>query len=173
MSDEEDLFAKAMGPVRPLRQKAKKITPENKPKKRLRPDVHQRPQVTAPASVKDPLQSTDDPWSFKASGVSQDKLRKLASANPPARCELDLHGMNRDEALKAMETLLGEAIERGDRTLCIVHGRGLHSQGKPVLKEAVYQWLRSGPYASHILAATPKANTGGGSALILLRRSRS
>jgi DNA-nicking Smr family endonuclease len=68
--------------------------------------------------------------------------------------------------------MLEIALTDQHRVLCIVHGRGLHSQGKPVLKEAVYQWLRSGSYANHILAAIPKPYTGGGSCLVLLRRNR-
>jgi len=174
VSDEEDLFAKMVGAVRPIKGKERKVSPEAKPRKRPRPVLREHPlAASTPLKVSDGLQSTHDPWTFKSSGVSPDKLKKLAAGNPPARMELDLHGMTRDEALQALQSSIDEALERGDRAICVVHGRGLHSQGKPVLKEAVYQWLRSGPYAGHILAATPKPNTGGGSALILLRRKRS
>lgn len=173
MSDEEDLFARAMGAVRPIKQKKKRINPEKRPSARPHPTPRSQTPLPLPmTSAAPPQPSTDDPWTLKNSGISQERLKKLAAGNPPARTELDLHGMTRDEALQALQGCVEEALARGDRAICVVHGRGLHSQGRPVLKEAVYQWLRSGPCAGLILAAIPKPHTGGGSALILLRRQR-
>ncbi|MDQ6972394.1 MAG: Smr/MutS family protein, partial [Mariprofundaceae bacterium] len=64
-------------------------------------------------------------------------------------------------------------LEGGWRVVSLVHGRGLHSEdGRPILKEAVYNWLREGPYAGWVLATIPRPGTGGGSALLLLRRRR-
>ena len=48
--------------------------------------------------------------------------------------------------------------------------RGLHSQGRPVLKQAVFQWLREGPCAGFVLAAVPRNDSGGGASMVLLRR---
>jgi len=170
--DDEDIFAKAMSVVRPL-ARHDKITVE-KPKPKRRP-AQKRP---APASttpllqISDALKISSDPWTLKASGVSQEKLKQLGAGRPSIDIETDLHGMNRDEACSALEQMFDIALRERARVLCIVHGRGLHSQGKPVLKETVYQWLRSSSYAAHILAAIPKPYTGGGSCLVLLRRDR-
>lgn len=170
--DDEDLFAKAMSVVRPL-SKPDKITVE-KPKPKRRPGQKRQTPVSAAASprITDDLKPDRDPWTLKASGVSQEKLKQLGAGRPPIDIETDLHGMTRDEACTALAQMFDIALAERARVLCIVHGRGLHSQGKPVLKEAVYQWLRSGPYASHILATIPKPYTGGGSCLVLLRRDR-
>jgi len=170
--DDEDLFTKAMSVVRPL-AKPDKITVE-KPKPKRRPAQKRHTPASALPSphIADELKTGADPWVLKAGGVSQEKLKQLGAGRPPIDIETDLHGMNRDEACSALVQMFDIALQKRARVLCIVHGRGLHSQGKPVLKEAVYQWLRSGPYRAHILATIPKPYTGGGSCLVLLRRDR-
>lgn len=162
-----------MGKVRPL-AKPDKVTAE-KPKPKL--DIHSkqfikpRTATLTPTAEQTPEEG-EEPWILKTSGVSREKLKALGTGKPPIDMETDLHGMNREQALGGLEKMMQIALTERYRVLCIVHGRGLHSQGKPVLKEAVYEWLRAGPYAGHILAAIPKPYTGGGSALILLRRQR-
>ncbi len=177
MDDDEDLFAKAMSVVKPIGKSDKANVKANieKPKPRKR-EIHRKVENQPPPAIRPvaglaPAEG-DEPWILKASGISQEKLKQLGAGRPSVDIEADLHGMTRDEALKALESLLQAALDEKARVLCIVHGRGLHSQGRPVLKETVYQWLRSGPYASYILAAIPKPYTGGGSALVLLRRNR-
>jgi DNA-nicking Smr family endonuclease len=169
--DDEELFSKAMGVVRPITS-SDKITVE-KPK-RLKRDIHRKPlSEKSPASKHAAPEATEDPWTLTNSGVSREKLKQLAAGKPPVGLEIDLHGMTRNEALSELERLFEEAISGKIRVISVIHGRGLHSQGKPILKEATYQWLGSGPFASQVLAAIPRPYTGGGSCLVLLRRERS
>jgi len=87
--------------------------------------------------------------------------------------ELDLHGMSREQAYAALTRCMDDALARSWRVLCLVHGRGMHSgDRKPVLKKAVYGWLKEGPYAGCVLAVVPRPGTAGGSCLVLLRRRR-
>jgi len=170
--DDEDLFAKAMSVVRPLAKPDKITIDKPKPKRRAAQRRHTPAKPASSPELVVELKTDSDPWTLRASGVAQEKLKQLGAGRPPIDIETDLHGMNRDEACSELVKMFDVALEEGARVLCIVHGRGLHSQGKPVLKEAVYQWLRSGPYTPHILAAIPKPYTGGGSCLVLLRRDR-
>ena len=170
--DDEDLFAKAMSVVRPLSKPDKVAIERPKPKRRHVQKRHLPLHDITSSQTADELKSDSDSWTLKASGVSQEKLKQLGAGRPPIDIETDLHGMTRDEACATLEKLFEIALTENARVLCIVHGRGLHSQGKPVLKETVYQWLRSGPYTSRILATIPKPYTGGGSCLVLLRRAR-
>ena len=78
--------------------------------------------------------------------------------------------MTRNEALAMLEAACGQAIHEGVRVFCIIHGRGLHSQGRAILKEAVYHWLGQGPLAHRVLAVIPQPGSGGGACLLLLRR---
>ncbi len=170
---DEDLFAEAMRKVQPMRAPAR-VTPRGKPP---RPDklvrISQATVVRTATPVADVRpQPGQEPWVLLADGVSREQLKKLAAGQPPVAMELDLHGMTRDEAL-AMLAQKVKALQAGaGRVLCIIHGRGRHSQGRPVLKEAVYHWLREGPCAAQVLAVVPQRGTGGGSCLVLLRRQK-
>jgi DNA-nicking Smr family endonuclease len=170
--DDEELFSKAMGVVRPIAS-SDKISVEKPKSKQFQRDIHRKPLSGELAASKHSApEATGDPWTLINSGVSHEKLKQLAAGKPPVGVETDLHGMTRSEALSELERLFEEAISRKTRVISVVHGRGLHSQGRPVLKEALYQWLGSGPFASQVLAAIPKPYTGGGSCLVLLRRER-
>ncbi len=169
---DEDLFSKAMSVVRPIAQSDKANIEKPKPRKEI---LKKRTHSVAASPVQHEHMETEhdeEAWILKTSGISREKMKQLGAGKPPIDIEIDLHGMTRNEALLTLEKMLEAAVDEKYRVLCIVHGRGLHSQGKPVLKEMVYQWLKSGPYARHILAAIPTPYTGGGSCLVLLRRNR-
>ena len=164
---DDELFAEAMRGVRRVRKPAARVRPQSSPPP-VRPSSIQHvpaPAVLVPAHVPEAL---EQPWVLCASGVSRERLRRLAGAS--AEREIDLHGHTRDEGLRGLESALQAALAAGARTLCIVHGRGLHSQGRPVLKQAVFQWLREGPCAGFVLAAVPRNDSGGGASMVLLRR---
>lgn len=163
---EDDLFAKAMQGVRPASKSSRVHRASPAPARPVAAAVKDIPTIP-PASSQAP-QAGETPWTLCASGVSRERLRRLADA--AADRQIDLHGHTRDEALQALETAVMTALAQGERTLCIVHGRGLHSQGKAVLKQAVFQWLREGSCASHVLAAVPRAGSGGGASMVLFRR---
>ena len=133
--------------------------------------ANRRPALPpSPSPVADAPRPTDQAGVFKADGVSNERLKRLAAGRPPVEKTFDLHGVTRDEALTLLENGFAQACSDGRRVLCIIHGRGLHSPGRPVLKQAVYHWLREGPYAGAVLAVTPQPGSGGGACLVLLRR---
>jgi len=170
VSDDNDLFGNAMRGVRRLQSEPRRQT--NGP----HPRVHQVNQAEQPSStgLKDVRpERLNEPWVLKANGVSRERLRQLANGRPSVDMEVDLHGMTREEAFSALEHSLQQALTGHCRVLCLVHGRGLHSQdGHPVLKEAVYRWLTESSFAEHVLAVIPRPGTRGGSCLVLLRRKR-
>jgi len=88
--------------------------------------------------------------------------------------ELDLHGLPAREAREDVAFELGEAFAAGERCVRIVHGRGTHSPGGPVLKEALLGWLQQPLLARRLLAfaSAPPAQGGSGALLVLLRRRR-
>jgi len=171
MSD-DDFFGKAMQGVRRIETEPRHV--------KVSPAAHAQPpsrsapgKAAADAAPAHRPQRSDEPWILKADGISAERLRQLAAGRPPIDAETDLHGMTREEMYRALSDGMAQALDSGWRVLCLVHGRGLHSKhGRPVLKQAVYDWLREGPYAGRVLAAMPRPGTGGGSALVLLRRRR-
>lgn len=164
---EDDLFAKAMQGVRPAHESSRVRRASPAPAKPASAVSAKAALAMPPSSSQAPL-AGEAPWTLCASGVSRERLRRLADS--PAEREIDLHGHTRDEAMWALEVAVVAALAQGERTLCIVHGRGLHSQGSPVLKQAVFQWLREGPCASRVLATVPRAGSGGGASMVLFRR---
>jgi len=68
---------------------------------------------------------------------------------------------------------VAEARQDGKRCVLVVHGRGLHSKDqRPVLKEAVVNWLGRTGLRKQVLAfCTARPYDGGAGALyVLLRR---
>jgi DNA-nicking Smr family endonuclease len=85
---------------------------------------------------------------------------------------VDLHGLNVDDARRTLEDFLKNQIALGKRALLIIHGRGLSSPDKPVLKTKVQQWLSSGPWRKWVMAYTSArlCDGGTGATYVLLRQ---
>ena len=54
---------------------------------------------------------------------------------------LDLHGYTKETALKALRDFIYNSQSSYVVTIKIIHGIGLHSKGKRVLKDSVKEWL--------------------------------
>jgi DNA-nicking Smr family endonuclease len=89
------------------------------------------------------------------------------------QAHIDLHGLSVEAAQAEFDRFLKEAVTSGKRTILIVHGRGLSSPDKPVLKTKVYQWLTAGPWRKWVLAfASARHCDGGAGATYVLLRQR-
>jgi DNA-nicking Smr family endonuclease len=64
-------------------------------------------------------------------------LRRRLRDYPPPQAELDLHGFTSAQAAEKTETFLRLSRRRGRRTVLIITGRGIHSDGRPVLPDVV------------------------------------
>lgn len=170
MSDDNNLFGDAMRGVQKLQREPRRQA--NKPRSQVHMITEaERPFAVALEGIRP--EKLAEPWILKADGISRERLRQLANGRPAVDMEVDLHGMTREQAFAALERALQQSLTVHDRVLCLVHGRGLHSQdGRPILKEAVYRWLAEGPFAGYVLGVVPKPETRGGSCLVLLRRTR-
>lgn len=87
--------------------------------------------------------------------------RKVSRMAPQA--QIDLHGMTVEEALPAVERFLAESKSQGLKKVLIIHGKGCHSEGEPVLKKEVRLFLERSPLAGAM--GTPKAAQGGSGAV--------
>ena len=88
------------------------------------------------------------------------------------QAHLDLHGLGVEDARQAFETFFKETIATGKRAVLIVHGRGLSSPAKPVLKTKVVEWLTCGPWRKWVIAFTSarSCDGGAGATYVLLRQ---
>lgn len=112
----------------------------------------------------------DDPaLNYSAPGVGPDVMKKLRKGHWPVQDELDLHGMNRDQARDALGAFLTKSQQRNHRCVCVIHGRGFGSRGQePVLKSMVHSWLVQKGVVAFCQA---RNNEGGEGALIVLLRA--
>ncbi|MDX8382696.1 MAG: Smr/MutS family protein [Ghiorsea sp.] len=170
--DDLDLFAQEMGKVEPLTAPKPRINSQ-KPKNKheiLQNIVENTPPTPLPQQHALPISAARvEQWQLCASGISNKDLKKLAQANLQDD-ELDLHGLSQQQAVSALADFMQQALQQHIRQVRIVHGRGLHSSTKPILKNITYQWLEQGEYAAYILAAIPTPQSKGGASHVLLRR---
>jgi DNA-nicking Smr family endonuclease len=107
-----------------------------------------------------------------APGVDRRLVRRLRRGEFSVQAHLDLHGMTRDEARRAVEHFVTTARQRGLRCVLVIHGRGLNSKDQiPVLKQRLAAWLQRGKLGRQVLAfATARPSDGGAGAIYVLLR---
>jgi DNA-nicking Smr family endonuclease len=114
-------------------------------------------------------QELEGEQTFLRRGLGTDILTKLRRGHWSVRGELDLHGLNSEEARAVLADFLVAARQQGDRCVRVIHGKGLTSPNRePVLKGKVRRWLAQW---DDVLAycEAPQHAGGGGAVLILLR----
>lgn len=110
---------------------------------------------------------------YRASRGKQ-ALEPLKAGKAKPEAALDLHGFREEPAREMLQRWLRSERERGRRVVLVVHGQGHHSAGSAVLKEAVYDELRSGISAAFVEAFMTAAQSQGGqgATLVALRPRR-
>jgi DNA-nicking Smr family endonuclease len=129
------------------------------------------PRTAIPSG--DPPTETDAGGSaaagFVAPGVDRRELRKLKRGDHVATDWLDLHGLTAENAVASVTRFIDQRRHR-HRCVCVVHGRGLHSEGNvSILKARVRLCLRRhrGVLA---YADAPRGEGGPGAVFVLLRK---
>lgn len=163
---EDDLFRQLLGDVTPLKPSDRR-PPEQTPRK---PRLHSPPPVIDVAdSLSDHGAGEVAPAEYLSNGLNRMTLRKLRRGEWPVQDEIDLHGMNADEARRMLVSFLHQATQRGLRCVNVIHGKGWHSeQGEGLLKRLSRHWL----IQHHQVLAfcdAPLNGGGGGAARVLLK----
>ncbi len=98
--------------------------------------------------------------------------RRLHKGDFSIQADIDLHGLVVEAAKGTVDAFLSEAISTGKRAVLIIHGRGLRSPAKPVLKTKVLEWLTRGTWRKWVIAYTSARNCdgGAGATYVLLRK---
>jgi len=107
-----------------------------------------------------------------ANGVNPEVARRLHRGNFSIQSHIDLHGLRVQDAHEALDEFLKQSIVRGKRAVLIIHGRGLSSPVKPILKSKVYAWLTTNPWHKWVIAFTSAraCDGGAGATYVLLRQ---
>jgi len=125
---------------------------------------------TGISDVYTPINDTEADVAWASPGIGPDTLRKLKQAFWPVGAQLDLHGMNSDQARPALLTFVQSSQQHGTRCIRVIHGQGFGSvNGQSVLKSLVIQWLTQIPGVT-CFATAPQAHGGRGALLALIRQ---
>jgi DNA-nicking Smr family endonuclease len=172
-TDDIDLFRRSIGPVRRLR--SDKVYPATKhpsPRPRAAGAGELTPPPPAYAGEFHGREITAvETLYFARTGLQQRLLQRLRRGQLPNEAELDLHGLTITEAQHQLARFLFYCLERGLRTVRIIHGKGYGSREQaPVLKSRVNHWLRDQPQVLAFCSSRP--DQGGTGAVNVLLRSR-
>jgi DNA-nicking Smr family endonuclease len=104
--------------------------------------------------------------------VHPEITKRLHRGDFSIQAHIDLHGLGVEDARNAFDIFLKDSITTGKKAVLIVHGRGLSSLNKPVLKTRVVQWLTCGPWRKWVIAfsSARSCDGGTGATYVLLRR---
>ncbi|MEE8580172.1 MAG: Smr/MutS family protein [Myxococcota bacterium] len=162
--EDGESFSDAVGDVKPRADRAKFVPPSAP-----RPS---RPGIAVAETTPFDFPIPGEPRVGVAQGISRRQLQRLRDAEIRPEMTLDLHGRDSASARGELRKALERAWESGRRCVLVVHGRGRHSAGDPVLRDALLGWLAEPPLAGRVLAFTPAHHSDGGegASYVLLRR---
>ena len=174
--DEAELWARVAATIRPLSRKPVDPTPlaDRQPPS---PDPKSEPKHkrAARASVPAPPQPRPVPHSAATLDGSWDRRLDSGSVTPDR--VLDLHGRNLDQAWRAIDQGLEQAIAGGERVMLLITGHA-RAGAPPVergkIRAAVHDWLAASRHSARIAAVrgAHRRHGGAGSLYIILRRPR-
>jgi DNA-nicking Smr family endonuclease len=99
--------------------------------------------------------------------------KRLHRGDFSIQSHIDLHGLGVEDAEKAFGVFFKDCIATGKRAVLVVHGRGLSSVDKPVLKTKVIEWLTRSPWRKWVIAySSARTCDGGAGATYVLLRQR-
>ncbi len=176
--DDEKLFYKAMAGVIPSTCN-NKVEIQPKPSKAGYPSIDSEAHTIR--KLDELLKSgkgfvvADTPEYIEGTGYHADPriTKRLHKGDYSMQAHIDLHGLYVAEAKEAFDIFLKNSISTGIRAVLIIHGRGLSSPSKPVLKAKVREWLTRGVWRKWVIAYTSaRACDGGAGATYVLLRKR-
>ena len=86
----------------------------------------------------------------------------------PPQAELDLHGLSGPQAEEAIDLFVRDARARGLSKVLLIHGKGNHSPGQPVLERVVRNYLEKCPHTG-AFGKADRARGGRGATWVRIR----
>lgn len=176
--NEKELFLEAMADVEPIHRKDRlepncipciSFDPENGPKD---PTLQKLSNLVESGEG---FVVADTPEYIEGTGynIHPEITKRLHRGDFSIQSHIDLHGLGVKDARESFENFLKDSITSGKRAVLVVHGRGLSSPDRPVLKTKVIKWLTRGPWRKWIIAfSSARSCDGGAGATYVLLRQR-
>jgi len=176
-----DLFLQEVADVRPLQPSAKKplqagLHPLQKTARKAHDELIILEENTFLEEIGKLKMDTKFSDSVPDDGdlqlLSGNRLRQVKLGIVTVNHQLDLHGLTREEALEALPRFLRNAVQKGQKAVLVITGKGNHSPEAPVLHQAVASWLRDAGRALVLeFAPAPREMGGSGAYVVFLRRT--
>lgn len=177
--DDRIAWYDAFAGVRPLdaKERARAPAPVSTPREAPRPqasDDEARARLAAlvGGGVRFDIMRDGDEVRGRRVGTAESVVRALMRNDAKPEATVDLHGMRSAEAEREVVRFVRGAARRGVRRVCIVHGKGLHSESGPVLRDRVVHVLTEGGAAPVVLAFATASHRRGGSGALLVELTR-
>lgn len=168
---EQDVFREAMSGVAPLapqnRHSLRPPAPKPTPRQTLLDEAAVLDELLQPADESWGLE-TGEELTFLRPGYPPRLLRRLRRGYFSTLDSIDLHSMSEKTAREVLLRFLADAGRYPGGCVRVIHGKGLRSQGPPVLKLMTARVLRKHPAVIAFASCRPIAG-GTGAVDILLR----
>lgn len=177
--EDEDLFQKAMGGVKPLKSKPRQSqnrtpnssVPGSTLRKRREAAISGKTEGGAALSESwiEPV-DPEEKIEFSRPGLQQTRLRQLRQGSLNIQYQVDLHGYRIEEARELVYEFLQFARSQNFSCVRIIHGKSHRTTNRQsTLKSHVNHWLRQLPEVLAFCTAPPSEG-GTGSVLVLLKK---
>lgn len=169
----EELFRYAVRGAQPIdtrnRAALEKPAPPPRPLKHIEDEREAlRESLENAPTLEDRLEMGDE-TSFLRPGLPRRVLTDLRRGRWVLQGQLDLHGLNRDQAREALSQFIVSCLQQGKRCVRVIHGKGLGSPGREsILKQLSRGWLAQREDILAFCQAGPH-DGGAGALLVLLR----
>lgn len=179
--DDKAYFLTALSDVTPLDASKRRVLKSHQPNAKPahappddRKEVLDHLQRLVEGSIDMDISFSDEYIEGSVKGFDRKLMKRLKMGQVPVQGYIDLHGLTKEEAERAVRDFLIRSKRVGRRCVLIVHGRGLNSPDSfPVIKEGLPRWLSRGPTRKIVLAfATARPYDGGPGAIYVLLRKR-
>ena len=178
--DDDLLFFQEMADVKPLKENQKtqsngltaQITPTfGQLVKQAALNEHELLAMLPIAPFQFKTVSPDEVVEHRHDGMQEAVYKRLRLGKYEIKTILDLHEYSLQQARLSLVSCIFAAIERGERNILIIHGKGYHSKPYPgLMKSAVCHWLSVIDQVAAYHSAT-REQGGTGALFVLLKKS--
>ena len=177
IKDDSSLLTEAMQGVKTIDESRKRIMNKHAARHFRQFSQNDDPQKLLEEAIQEDhrLNVTNLPEYMEgfAEGINPITMEKLRAGEFSVQRTLDLHGYSIDDADELFQAFVKDAVREGLKCVKIIHGRGLKSKGRPVLKEHLKTWIIKAMHRKWVLAfSNALMNEGGpGATYILLKKN--
>lgn len=104
--------------------------------------------------------------------LEPNRARRVVRERDPIGSRIDLHGLTLDRAKPALENFIFGAVERGDRVVLVITGKG--TMGEGMIRRLTPEWLSAPPLRALVAGMQPadRRHGGDGAMYVALKRGR-